>query len=30
MLYYSGLSRTLRQLRWVLYTRRYPIRDRVQ
>jgi len=30
MLYYSGLSRTLRQLRWVLYPRRCPFCDRVQ
>lgn len=29
MLYYSGLSRTLRQLRWVLYPRRCPFCDRV-
>ena len=29
MLYYSGLSRTLRQLRWVLYLRRCPFCDRV-
>ena len=27
--YYSGLSRTLRQLRWVLYPRRCPFCDRV-
>lgn len=29
MVYYSGLSRTLRQLRWVLYPRRCPFCDRV-
>lgn len=29
MPYYSGLSRTLRQLRWVLYPRRCPFCDRV-
>ena len=29
MLYYSGLNRTLRQLRWVLYPRRCPFCDRV-
>lgn len=29
MLYYSGLSRTLRQLRWVLYPRRCPFCDQV-
>lgn len=29
MFYYSGLSRTLRQLRWVLYPRRCPFCDRV-
>lgn len=29
MVYYSGLSRTLRQLRWMLYPRRCPFCDRV-